>query len=62
VEYIAVDVVGPEMFERTGHRLRNLNRKARCGIIRQAMVLTRLISEFSLQKKIRARHHSRAVS
>ncbi len=26
VQHVAVDVIGPEMFERTGHRLSNLNR------------------------------------
>jgi hypothetical protein len=61
VQHIAVHMVGPKMFQRTAHRLRNLNRKAGRGIVGQPMILPRLISELRLQKKIRARHHSRAI-
>ena len=39
MQHVAVDVVCAEMFERTGHRLRNLNGEAGRGIVGQAVVL-----------------------
>jgi len=62
MQHIAVHVGGPKMFERTGHRLRDLNGETGCGIIRQSVVLTRPIGKFGLQKKIFARHNSSAIS
>ena len=46
------------MFERTGHRLCDLNRQRSRGIVGQAVVLTGLIGKFCLQKKIGAGHHA----
>ena len=61
MQQVAVDVVSPEMFEGTGHRLRHLNRKVGGGIIRQSMILASLIGELCLQKKISSRYHTRTV-
>ena len=41
VQNIAVDVVGPKMLERTGHRLRDLIGKVGRRIVRQPVILTR---------------------
>ena len=62
MQHVAIYVIGPKMFQRTGQRLRNLHRKRGRRIIGQPTILPRLVSEFSLQKKIAASHHSRAVS
>src|SRR5208282_459226 len=61
VQHEAIDVVGTEMFERTGQRLRNLHRKAGRGIVGKAMVLTGSVCEFRLQKKIGAFDYSGVI-
>ena len=61
MQQIAVDEIGVQIFEGTGKRLGNLRRQAGRRIVRQPMVLTFPVSEFRLQKKIRARYHSGAV-
>lgn len=61
MQYVAVDVVCPQMFERTGHRLSNLKGDAGRRIVRQPLVLTALIREFRLQKEIPAACHSCAI-
>ena len=58
---VTVDVVSPQMFERTGHRLRDLNRKAGRGIVGQPVVLTGPVREFRLQEEICARDQARAI-
>src|SRR5260370_261015 len=58
----AIDVIGREMGERTGERLRDLNGKGGCGIVGQSVVLTGLISKFCLQKKVVARDQPAAIS
>ena len=40
VKQKAVHMISPEMLERTGEGLHNLNREARLSIIWQAMILT----------------------
>ena len=62
VQHIAVNVISPKMFERTSHRLRDLNRKACRRIVGQPMILPRPVSEFRLQKNIRAGDYTRAIS
>lgn len=62
MQHVAVDVVGPQMFEGTRYRLRNLRRKVGCGIVRQAVVLSALIREFRLQKKILSSDYSGKIS
>ena len=52
MQQVAVEVVGPEMFERTRHRLSHLNWKRGRRIVGQAMVLAVLIGEFCLQEKV----------
>src|SRR4029077_14467434 len=49
------------MFERTCHRLGDLNRKAGRRIVGKPVVLTGPIGEFCLQKKIGARDNTRAI-
>src|SRR5258708_32251232 len=49
------------MFERTGHRLSNLIGQTGRGIVRQPVVLTALMSEFRLQKKICSRYYPGAI-
>src|SRR5580704_15588553 len=49
------------MFERTRQRLAHLNRKAGRRIVRQPVILSPPVSEFGLQKKVVALHHSRAI-
>jgi len=61
VQHVAFDVIGREMVERIGHRLRNLDGKGGRGIVGKAVVLTGLIGKFCLQKKIVARDHARAI-
>ena len=58
----AVDMIGTEMFERTGQRLNDLNREARLWIVWQAMILTTLVGKFRLQKEIVSCHDALAVS
>lgn len=62
MQQVAIDVVCAEMFERTGHRLGDLNGEAGFGIVRQPVVLTALVREFRLQKKIVARNHPCAIT
>src|SRR5208282_3882749 len=61
VQNVTIDMISAEMFERTGHRLRNLDREAGRGIVGKAMVLPGTVSEFCLQKKIGARDYSGAI-
>src|SRR5579872_5061045 len=61
MQHEAVDVVCAEMLQRTDYRLRDLSRERRRWIVRQAMILPALVSEFGLQKEIRARHHARTI-
>ena len=49
------------MLERTGQRLRHLNRKPGLRVVWQAVILPAPIGVLRLQKQIGARHHSRAV-
>ena len=62
MQYVAVNVIRRQMFQRTGYRLRNLYGKAGLRVIGQSVILSRPVSEFRLQKKIGSRHHSRAIS
>ena len=61
VQHVAVDVIGREMVERTGHRLHDLSREWRSGIVGQAVVLTGLIGKFCLQKNVVTRDYARAI-
>src|SRR5580704_5668110 len=61
MQYIAVDVVGPEMLERTGQRLRDLSGEAYRGIVGQAVILSTLVSELGLEKDICASEHASGV-
>jgi hypothetical protein len=54
VQDITVQMIRAQVFERTGHRLRYLNRQACLWVVRQAVVLARAVGEFRLQKKIMA--------
>ena len=62
VQNVTVHVVGREVLEGTGHRLRHLNRQTRRRIVRQSVILPAPVSEFSLQKQIRAGDDPRPVS
>jgi len=61
VQHVAVDVVGPEVLERAGHRLGDLRGKVGRGVVGQPVVLAGLVGEFRLQEQIRARDQPRAV-
>ncbi len=61
VQHIAVDVVRSQVLERAGHRLRDLGRQVRRGIVGQPVVLSRLVRELRLEEEIFARDDPRAV-
>src|SRR3954467_9575244 len=50
------------MLQGAGERLRHLNRESRRRIVRQPMILTRLISELGLEEKLGTRDDAGAVS
>jgi len=54
-------VIGPEVLERAGHRLRHLRGQARRGIVRQPVILPGQIRELRLQEEIVTRDHARAI-
>ena len=61
MQNIAVHILGSKMFQRTGHRLGDLRRKAGLGIVGQTMILPASIGEFGLQEELRAGGHSSAI-
>src|SRR5262249_15764716 len=61
VKHVAVDVIGPQMLERPCHGLRNLDRIACRRIVREAMVLSRLVGKLGLQEQLLARNHTSAI-
>ena len=61
MQHVAVDVVGPQVLERAGHRLRDLRGQVGRGVVGQPVVLAALVRELRLQEEIRARDHARAV-
>ena len=61
MQHEAVDVVGGKMLQRTGQGLRYLNRETGLGIVGQAVVLSALVGEFRLQKKVFARDQAGAI-
>src|SRR5258705_10053911 len=58
---VAVDIVGPQMFEGARHRLSDLNGKPSCRIIGQPVILPALIGKFGLKKKVGARDDACAI-
>ena len=58
---VAVDVVGAEMLERAGHRLRDLDRQRRARVVGQPVVLPGLVRELRLQEQILACDDAGAV-
>src|SRR5258708_6611430 len=60
VQHVAVDVLGAEMLERAGHRLRDLGREIGRGIVGQPVVLAPLVCELRLQKELGTRDDARA--
>jgi len=61
MQHETVDIIRAQVVERTRQRLVYLNAKRRCRIVGQPMILSTLISEFGLQKKIRPRHRPRSI-
>src|SRR3989442_1513959 len=61
VQHVAVDVIGPQVLERTGHRLGDLRGKIGRRVVGQPVVLAALVSELRLQEEVRARDHARPV-
>ncbi len=62
MQHETVNIISPQMFQRTRDRLRHLNRKLGRRVVRQPMVLSALVSKFRLQKNIGARYYSRVIS
>ena len=61
MQHVAVDVVGPEVLERAGERLRDLRGEIGRGIVGQAVVLAVPVGELGLQEEVAARDHARAI-
>jgi hypothetical protein len=61
VQHVAVDVIGAEVLERAGHRLRDLCRERRGRIVRQPVILSRQVRELGLEEHVGARDHAGAV-
>ena len=61
VENKTVHVVRAQMLKRTGQGLRDLNGKLGRGIVGQTMVLTFLVGELGLKKKIGTRDEARGI-
>lgn len=61
MQHEAVDMVGPEMLQRTGQRLCDLKGNTRREIVGQTVVLAARVREFRLQEKIGARYHTCAI-
>ena len=58
---VTVYVVDSEMFEGTGHRLRDLNGERSSGVVGEAVVLSALVGKFCLQEKFVAGDDSGAI-
>ena len=61
MQHVAVDVVGPEVLERAGQRLRDLRRRGRPPGRRAGGGPARAVGELGLQEQVRARDDARAV-
>src|SRR4030095_15781495 len=61
VQYVAVDVIGAEVLERAGHRLRHLGGEIGLRIVRKAMILTRQVRVLRLQEQIVAGDDALAI-